>query len=41
MVDTMLVAGALRSAAELVIGGSDRALVMARLDALAHALLQG
>lgn len=41
MVDTMLVAGALRSAAELVIGGSDRALVMARLDDLAHALLQG
>jgi AcrR family transcriptional regulator len=41
VVDTMLVAGALRSAAELVIAGSDRALVMARLDDLAHALLAG
>jgi AcrR family transcriptional regulator len=41
VVDTMLVAGALRSAAELVIGGADRELVLTRLDGLALALLGG
>lgn len=37
-VDTLLVAGALRSAAELVIAGTDRALVLGRLCRLAVAL---
>ena len=39
--DTMLVAGALRSAAELVIAGNDRNEVMARLERLSLALLDG
>jgi AcrR family transcriptional regulator len=37
-VDTLLVAGALRSAAELVIAGTDRSLVLGRLCRLAIAL---
>lgn len=40
-VDTTLVAGALRSAAELVIGGAERDLVIERLTRLASALTDG